>query len=57
MIKFENVAFVKANVVKMKKAEFIDSHLNIFWRDRDGETRRKMLSQVYDLCAGTGKKK
>lgn len=57
MIKFENVTFIKAEVLKMKKSEFIASHLNIFWPDKKEETRRKMLSQVYDLCAGSKKSK
>lgn len=57
MIKFENVTFVKANVLSVKKEEFISSHLDIFWRDKDEETRKKMLSQVYDLCAGAKKTK
>lgn len=57
MIKFENVTFVKANVLRVKKEDFISSHLNIFWRDKDEETRKKMLSQAYDLCAGPKKAK
>lgn len=57
MIKFEKVTFIKSEVLKMKKAEFISSHLNIFWRDKNEETRRKMLSQAYDLCAGPKKAK
>lgn len=57
MIKFENVTFIKSEVLKMKKAEFISSHLKIFWRDKDEETRRKMLSQAYDHCAGPKKAK
>lgn len=52
MIKFENVTFIKSEVLKMGKEEFIFRHLDIFWRDKDEETRRKMLSQAYDLCAG-----
>lgn len=52
MIKFENVTFVKAEVAKMKKEEFINSHIDIFWPDKNKNTRRKMLSQAYDLCAG-----
>lgn len=57
MIKFENVTFISSEVLKMKKTEFISSHLKIFWRDKDEETRRKMLSQAYDLCAGPKKAK
>lgn len=57
MIKFENVTFIKAEVVKMKKEAFVSSHLNIFWRDKEKETRKKMLSEVYDLCAGPKKAK
>lgn len=57
MIKYENVTFIKVEVMKMKKGEFINHHLNIFWLDKNEETRRKMLSQVYDLCAGPKKSK
>jgi hypothetical protein len=57
MIKFENVTFCKDVIRKMKKEEFISSHLNIFWRDKDEQTRKKMLSQVYGLCAEPKKAK
>lgn len=57
MIKFENVSFVEANVTKAKKEEFISANLNVFWRDRNEATRKKMLAQAYDLCAGTKKTK
>lgn len=57
MIKYENVTFIKAEVLKMKKTEFISCHLKVFWREKNEETRRKMLSQVYDLCAGPKKSK
>lgn len=57
MIKFEKVTFIKAEVVKMKKDEFISKHVNIFWPDKEKETRKKMLSQAYDLCAGPKKAK
>lgn len=55
MIRFENVTFIKAEVVKMKKEAFVSGHINIFWLDKDKETRKKMLSQVYDLCVGKEK--
>lgn len=57
MIRFENVTFLKAEVLKMKKEDFISKHVNIFWLDRNKETRKKMLSQAYDLCAGEKKTK
>lgn len=57
MIKFENVTFIKAEVLKMNKGEFVTRHQDIFWRDKNTEARRKMLSQVYDLCAGPKKAK
>jgi len=50
MIRFENVTFIVSEVGKMKKEDFISHHLGIFWRDKDEKTRRKMLSQAYDLC-------
>lgn len=55
MIKFENVTFLKGVVSKMKKEEFVNSHLDIFWQDKNEQTRKKMLSQVYELCAGPKK--
>ena len=55
MIKFENVTFLKGVVSKMKKEEFVKSHLDIFWKDKNEQRRKKMLSQVYELCAGPKK--
>ena len=55
MIKCENVTFLKGGVSKMKKEEFVKSHLDIFWKDKNEQTRKKMLSQVYELCVGPKK--
>lgn len=49
MLKYENVSFVKEEVRKMSKLEFIAKHLNVFWLDRDEAKRRKMLGAAYDL--------
>lgn len=47
MIKYEGVTFIKSEIAKMCKADFIDLHLPLFWLDRDEKTRRKMLTSVY----------
>lgn len=57
MIKYEGVTFVKAEIEKMTKTEFIDRHLNLFWRDRDEKTRRKMLTSVYGKIVKPAKTK
>lgn len=57
MIKFEKVTFSKDAVRKMKKSEFISAHLEALWRDKAEDTRKKMLSQVYDLCVRPKKAK
>ena len=44
---YENVTFVEDEVKKMSKEVFIDKHLGVFWTDRDEETRKKMLADVY----------
>lgn len=46
---FECVNFNDEEVKKMSRDEFIDRHSDIFWRDKDTDTRQKMLTQVYDL--------
>lgn len=53
MLKYENVTFIKEPAKKLTKEEFIGLHLNIFWLDRDEETRKKMLGAVHDLITGS----
>lgn len=52
MLKFEGVTFVADAVKRMTKEEFIEAHLNVYWKDRKEKQRRKMLSDVYDKIAG-----
>ncbi len=49
MTRYESVSFVNANVAKMTKEDFIAAHENVFWLDKKPDTRRKMLSEVYDM--------
>lgn len=53
-MKYNGVTFVVEEARKMTEEEFIKAHLGNFWLDRDEETRRKMLADVYKRC---GKKK
>lgn len=46
---FEDVNFNESEVKKMTREEFESRHLKHFWKNRDEETRKKMLGQVYDL--------
>ncbi len=46
---YEQVNFNEEEVSKMSPEEFEDRHLQILWPDRDEETRKKMLAQVYGL--------
>ena len=57
MLKYENVTFLKEPAKRLSKEEFIAHHLNIFWPDRDEETRKKMLGAVHDLITGAKKAK
>ncbi len=54
---YENVTFVEAQVKKFSEEEFIEAHIGHFWLDRDEETRKKMLADVYKRITGTGKGK
>lgn len=53
---YEKVTFVEEEVKKMSKEVFIEKHLDVFWTDRDEETRKKMLADVYKRITGKGKK-
>lgn len=54
---FEQVNFNEEAVRKMKKEDFEERHLNLFWQDRSEDVRRKMLEQVYTLCYKPAQKK
>lgn len=47
----DGVNFNTAVIAGMTEEEFIDRHIDHFWRDADEETRRKRLRQVYELTA------
>jgi len=53
---FEGVNFNEPVIKAMSKDEFEERHLNILWLDRDEETRKKMLSEVYNLITKQKKK-
>lgn len=46
---YEGVNFNEGAVREMTSKEFEARHLELFWKDRDKETRRKMLAEVYGL--------
>lgn len=48
-MRIEGVTFIDSAVLQMKKKEFIEKHLNVFWLDRNEEDRKKMLSDAYDM--------
>ena len=49
MMLFERVNFNEKEVKKMSREEFEARHIDLFWTNRDEETRKKMLGQAYDL--------
>lgn len=53
---FEGVNFNESLVRKMTKEEFEKMHLNLFWLDRDKETRKKMIDKVYSIIVNPKKK-
>ncbi len=53
---YEGVNFNEPVIKAMTAEEFEERHLNLFWLDRDEETRKKMLSQVYNLISKPAKK-
>lgn len=55
-MKYNGVTFVADEARKMTEEEFIKAHLGNFWLDRDEETRRKMLADVYKRICGKKKK-
>ena len=56
MFKYEGVTFVVEAVKAMSKEVFIKHHIDNFWLDRDKETRKKMLADVYQRIVGKSKK-
>lgn len=56
MYKYEGVTFVTEAVKAMSKDVFIKLHIDNFWLDRDKETRKKMLADVYERITGKEKK-
>ncbi len=53
----DRVNFNEGLVSKMSREDFIAKHIGVFWQDRDEQTRRKMLEDVYDRISGTKSKK
>lgn len=55
----EGVNFNPEEIKKLSRDEFIEMHISFFWQDREEETRKKMLNEVYDLTnpPKKGKKK
>lgn len=51
-MKFEGVTFVEDAVKSMTKEEFIEMHMKVLWQDRKEASRKKMLSDTYDLIVG-----
>lgn len=54
-MKYEGVTFVEEEVKKMSEKDFVKSHSEVFWLDRDKETRKKMLADVFKRITGKGK--
>ena len=49
---FERVNFNEEVIRQMSREEFESRHIDDFWQDRDEETRRRMLAEVYDMITG-----
>ena len=47
-MKYEGVTFVEEAAKKLTKEAFIKAHVGNFWLDRDKETRKKMLAEVFE---------
>lgn len=47
----DRVNFNEEEVRKMSEEDFIARHAGLFWLDRDEQTRRKMLADVYSRIA------
>lgn len=46
---FEGVVFIESAVKKMSKTQFVERHIDAFWRDRGPEQRKAMLEEAYDI--------
>ena len=51
-MRYEGVTFVVEACAGMSKDEFIAHHKDVFWQDRDEQTREKMLADVYERMFG-----
>lgn len=51
-MKFEGVTFVEDAIKSMTKEEFIERHMKVLWQDCKEASRKKMLSDTYDLIVG-----
>ncbi len=56
-MRYEGVTFVTEACKGMSKEEFIERHKDVFWQDRDEQTREKMLADVYERMFGKPEKK
>lgn len=48
---FEGVNFNEQKVRAMGLDEFIERHINDFWKDKSKATRRQMLKRIYRVIA------
>lgn len=52
---YEGVNFNEDVCGKMTAEEFEAAHVDIFWKDRDEATRKKMLAEAYKLMTKPAK--
>lgn len=55
-MRIDEVTFVDAEVRKLSKDEFIDSHMGVLWQSLVEKERKKKLTDVYDLIVGKSDK-
>jgi hypothetical protein len=55
-MKYEGVTFVEEAAKGLTKEAFIRAHIGNFWLDRDKETRKKMLADVFGRITEAKKK-
>ena len=48
MSKHDGVTFIDSAVKSMKKTDFVNKHMSVYWQDLPEEERRKKLSLIYD---------
>ena len=51
----DRVNFNDDSVRSMSREDFVGMHVGVLWQDRDEDTRKKMLSDVYDRITGMEK--